>query len=130
MTLALSGRSLQHGGWYTWGQGLSEMSPTFLPALRAPVAPLQNVGTLTGRRHLCHLDTVWPLEAVGARAVVITATWVPSMSLRWLLLGRGGSVEQPPLRVGRECGAVKTHLSSRFSPCKGHRPSLPFVADL
>lgn len=92
-------RQVPSAQWYAWGQGLSEMSPTFLPALRAPVAPLQRVGTVTWRGHLCHLGMGWPVDALGARAVVMMATWVPSMSL---FLGRGGSVAQPLLRVGRE----------------------------
>lgn len=31
---------------------------------------------------------------------------------------------------GKECGAVRSHFPSLFSPCKGHSSRLAFVADL
>lgn len=75
----------------------------------------------------------WPVDAVGARDMVNGGILHPfntaALAFIW---GEEGTLRQPPLGVGRgrECGAVKTHLSSRVSPCKGHSPSLAFVADL
>lgn len=125
---------------------LPAVSPTFLPAhgrwvrrsaRLALVAPLrcavQPKGLLPrdGTGHLPHFQPGWPAGPGGASAVANDDILRP-FDIAALALGERGGLSGSRCREwgGRECGAVRSHLSARSSPCKGHSPSLAFVADL
>jgi len=122
------------------GLGPSRNVTHLLPALRgagvARRARLQRVaqpkGLLPGEgiSFAWKRDRLWMPWEPGLRLTM--ASLVPTASLCWPSSGqrRGLSGSGCWRRGGRERGAVETHLSSRFTPCKGHGSSLAFVADL
>lgn len=81
--------------------------------------------------HLPHFQPGWPAGAGGASATAHDDILHP-VDIAALAFGerRGLPGSRCWAWGGRECGAVRSHLSARSSPGKGHSPSLAFVADL